>query len=164
MARDNMARPRTLLFAGIGLLVLAAICVLTVRLTYGERSAYIHVRWAPNVDDAARERAERAHALTAVEFKEQRTWLYLLTDVSTDNIRQLVADPAVEDTHYINRRRASVTWSAERGEFSTNRPRWIADALEFATRIATLAAGVAILASAYYWWQARRRPVAVAAD
>jgi hypothetical protein len=151
-----MARPRTLLVAGVGLLVLAAVLLLSVRLIYGERPAYVHVRWAPAVDAPARERAERAHALTPVEFKEQRTWLYLLTDVSTDNIRQLVADPVIEDTHYINRRWASVAWSAERGDYSADRASGMAETLEFVTRIAALAGAIAILVGAYHGWQARR--------
>ena len=164
MARESMARPRTLLIAGVGLLVVAAVFLATLRVMYGERSAYVHVRWAPAVDEAARERAERTHALSPIEFKEQRTWLYLLTDVSTDNIRRLLADPAIEDTHYINRGRANVAWSADRGEYSTARPVWIAETLELATRGALFAGAVAILVGAYRWWQARRVVAAVAAD
>jgi hypothetical protein len=160
---DHMTRPRTLLVAGVGLFVLAAVFLLTLRVMYGERAAYVHVRWKPRVEAAARARVERAHALMPVEFKEQRTWLYLLTDVSRGNIRQLIADPAIEDTHYINRQRATIAWSADRGDYAASRPMWIAETLEFGIRIAGLAGAVAVLAGGYQWWKGRRRIIAATA-
>ena len=64
---------------------------------------YIHVRWAPNMDDAARLQLEQRYRLAQAEPRGNRTFGYALTDRSRDNIRNLVLDPAVEDTHEIHR-------------------------------------------------------------
>jgi hypothetical protein len=149
-------QPRTLLAAGISLLVAAVVLFAVVRLVYGERPAYVHVRWAPTVDEAAQEQAERTYHLTRVEFREQRTWLYILSDVSTDNIRQLVTSPAVEDTHYINRAKFTVWWTAERADYETASATRMAGILEFAMRISLLAGVVALVLGAYKAWQSRR--------
>lgn len=150
-----MNGPRPLLYAAVALLLLWAVLFGILRGLYGQRAAYIHIRWAPTVTDAARQGAEQRHHLTPVEFKEQRTWLYLLTQVSSDGIRQLVTDPAVEDTHYINRGRFTIASSAERGDYPTTRPVWIAETLEFALRIALYGGLVALVVGLYRFWQQR---------
>lgn len=86
----------------------------TLRLVYGDRPVYIHVRWAPGIDDATRERLQRAYSLVAGERREARTWGYLITDRSRTNIRALVQDPAAEDTHNIHRTAFRVWYSAPR--------------------------------------------------
>jgi hypothetical protein len=146
-------QPRTLLTGGLVLLLLAGALYVTLRLTYGERAAYIHVRYAPTVDDAARAAIENARHLQIVEFREQRTWGYFLTDLSADNIRGLVQDPAVEDTHHIDRRRFRIDGTGERGDYPIGRPAWIARILESLGRVALLLGVAALLTGAYRLWR-----------
>jgi hypothetical protein len=71
----------------------------------------VQIRWAPSVDDAQRADLTGRHALEDEQVKgdpENRTWAYRLADTSTGNIQRLIADPRVEDTHGIDRGRASL--------------------------------------------------------
>jgi hypothetical protein len=151
-----MAHPRKLLIGGVALLALAGVLNATLRATYGQRSAYVHVRWASDVDPATQEQVERAHQLTRVEFREQRTWLYHLPDVSRENLRSLVLHPAVEDTHYINRAAFRIARTAERGAYPAGRPAWIADLLEFMVRTFLLAGVAAVAVATFRAWRDRR--------
>jgi hypothetical protein len=144
-----MTRTRKLLIAGVALLALAGVLSAALRTTYGQRSAYVHVRWAADVDPATQDQVERAHQLTRVEFREQRTWLYHLPDVSRENLRSLIQHPAVEDTHHIDRAAFRIARTAERGAYPAGRPPWIADMLELIAR-ASLLAGVAAVAVAAF--------------
>ena len=74
-----------------------------LRITFGERPVFIHVRWAPSVDDAARGQIEERYGLSRPEQRDGRTWSYYLTNRSRSNIEALVRDPAVEDTQNLNR-------------------------------------------------------------
>src|SRR5262245_43935073 len=74
-----------------------------LRLTFGARPVFVHVRWAPGTDEPARHALEQQYGLTQPEHREGLTFGYTLTDVSRDNIRALVGNAAVEDTHYIHR-------------------------------------------------------------
>ena len=94
---------RRLVVTSLLLWAIAAVTYGTLRLTFGPRPVYIHVRWAPTVDDTTRQRLEQRHSLSEREFEEGSTWGYTLLDLSRDNIRALVSDTAVEDTHYIHR-------------------------------------------------------------
>ena len=73
------------------------------QLAFGDRPAAVHVRWAADVDDSRRQELERQYRLTSPQQTDGRTFAYELTDVSGANVRALVLDPAVEDTHEINR-------------------------------------------------------------
>ena len=75
---------------------------------------FVHLRWAPDVDDTAREEAERRYSLSQPEALEGRTWGYTLSDLSTANIRALVSDPAVEDTQDIDRTAFRASPTAEK--------------------------------------------------
>jgi hypothetical protein len=155
---------RRLLIGGIVLLALAGALHVTLRLVYGERAAYVHVRWAPSVDPATQEQVEGAHGLRRVEFREKRTWGYYLADQSTENIRQIVRHPAVEDTHHLDRKAFRVAATAERGEYLTGRPAWVAAMMEFFTR-AFLLVGASALAVATFrtcrdWWAGTTPPPA----
>jgi hypothetical protein len=100
----NMDRgTRRLVAAGAIACALAAGAYTTLRVTFGGRPVYIHVRWAPSVDDAARQRLEQTLGLIEGEPREGRTWGYTLTAPSRANIQTLVQHPAVEDTHNLNR-------------------------------------------------------------
>ena len=151
-----MTRHRTLLIGGIALVALAGVLTATLRTVYGERSAYVNVRWAPSVDAATRQQVERAHQLTQGEFREQRTWLYLLADVSAGNLRSLVQHPAVEDTHHIDRQTFRIADTAELGGYTSDRPAWIADLLEFLIRASLFGGAVAIAVGAVRTWRERR--------
>jgi hypothetical protein len=154
--------PRALLMTGGVLLALAGVLLVTLRLTYGERSAFINVRWAASVDEAARQAAERVHALVPVEFREQRTWLYELTDVSREHVRQLVQDPAVEDTHHVDRARFRIQGTAERGNYPGGGAAWIPRLIEFLVRVSLLLGAAALVVGGYRTWRNRRGPKAPA--
>ena len=153
---------RTLLI-GVALWVAAAGAYGILRATYGQRPAWVHVRWAPSVDEGARREIERAHSLTRPEARDERTWGYFLTDLSTANIRSLVADPAVEDTHNIHRTAFRVWRTAPRGAYLSPRPAWIAALLELLIRASLVGGAVAIGLGAFHAWRLRRASTAKAA-
>ena len=102
------------IFAGAIILVLGAGANIALRQIYDTRPAYVNVRWAPAVDDAARQRLEQQYGLTRGEFREQRTWGYYLTNQSRANIEAIVRDPMVEDTFHINRVKMRLALRVER--------------------------------------------------
>lgn len=102
----NPDRPvvwRRLVVAALVCWVAAAVAYGALRLAYGPRPVYIHIRWAPTVDDGMRRQLEERYALAFGEQLDGRTWGYTLADQSREHIRAFVTDPAVEDTHYIHR-------------------------------------------------------------
>jgi hypothetical protein len=92
-----------LVLTGLLFWALAGMVYSVLRGTYGNRPAYIHVTWAATVDGALRQQLEARYRLALPEPKEGRTFGYVLTDRSSENIKSLVLDPAVEDTHQIDR-------------------------------------------------------------
>ena len=150
-----MNEHRRLLVGGVVLLALAGALYLTLRLTFGERAAYVHVRWAPDVSEAARGEIERRYSLRPVEFREQRTWGYFLSNQSSENIRAIVRDPAVEDTHNIDRLAFAVLAAAERGDYASGGPAWVARLLEFFGRASLFLGAGALLVGAFRTWRDR---------
>ena len=63
----------------------------------------INVRWSESVLPSQREVLEVAYQLVEPESRGERTWSYAILNSSTDNLRRLVQDPSVEDTHGIER-------------------------------------------------------------
>ena len=152
-----MKRPgRTLLVWTVILWALAGAVYGTLRLTYGQRPAYVNVRWAATVGAAAREQLELTHQLTFGEHREERTWGYSLTDVSTANIRRLVESPAVEDTHQIHRTAFRIWRTATRGPYLSSRPAWIASVLEFMVQALLAVGALALVAGLFMTWRERR--------
>ena len=100
---DTRRVVRRLVVTALALWAAAAALYGTRVFAFGERPAYVHIRWAPAVDDAARGQEERKYRLLQPEFREGRTWGYALTDVSRANVTARVNDPAVEDTPNLNR-------------------------------------------------------------
>lgn len=131
-----------------------------LRSTYGQRPAYVHVRWAPTVDTTEREQLERAHSLTHPEQREDRTWGYQITDLSADNLEALVTNPAAEDTHNIHRTAFRIWRTAPRFPYATTRPAWIATLLEFLIRACLGGGAVALAVGGFTTWRARTAPAA----
>jgi alpha-1,2-glucosyltransferase len=94
---------RGLLVSGLLCLTIAAAAYGGLQSVRGPVPIFMHVRWAPNIDAAGRQEAEQRYGLTQGEHLEGRNWGYTLTDLSTSNIRALVTDLVVEDTHEIDR-------------------------------------------------------------
>jgi len=81
-------------------------CALSVaaRLAVGPPGAYVHVEWQPTVDEATQAQVAERYRLDKPEkLKDPYSWRFDLIDTSSNNIRALVADPAVRDTHEIDR-------------------------------------------------------------
>ena len=97
---------------GLVCLALAGTAYAVLRLTYGDRPVKVNVRWAATVDDAARLQLEQRYTLARPDPQGDRTFSYALTDRSLENISNLVRDPAVEDTHQIDRNKFQVESSA----------------------------------------------------
>ena len=150
-----MTQGPRLLALGCVLLVAGAAAYGILRLTYGQRSAYVHIHWAPSVDDTGRETLERTYSLTGAEHREGRTWSYFLTDVSRGNIERLITNPAVEDTHNLHRTAFRVWPDAPRGEYPGSRARWIAVLLEFLVRACLGLGVVAVAVGAFRTWRTR---------
>lgn len=131
---------KRLFLTGLACWVVAALSYGTVRLTYGPHPVYVNVRWAAGVDDATRGRLEERYRLADGELREGATWGYALTDRSRANIRALVEDPAVEDTHQIHRTAYRVGHFAQRLPYRTDRA-WIPVTFE-AVSLLALALGL----------------------
>jgi len=65
----------------------------------------VNVRWSPDVPAAAVTEREREHALTRLAPVGPLTWQYELRRWSSAALERLVRDPAVADTHGIDRSR-----------------------------------------------------------
>jgi hypothetical protein len=118
---------------GVILIVVAVAAFAALKLVYGQRPAYVHVRWASSVDATMRTQMEKIYSLTRGELREGTTWGYYVTDVSGANLRAIVENPAVEDTHNIHRTAFRIWRTAPRGDYVTTRPAWIASLLELMT-------------------------------
>lgn len=92
------------------------------RAIFGQRPAAVHVRWAATVTESDRQRLEGAYGLTSPQLTEGRTFAYALTDVSGANVQALVLDPAVEDTHEINRTSYRIGFFSPRLPYQTRYP------------------------------------------
>ncbi len=71
-------------------------------------SRVVAIRWAPAVGEAQRRDLAGQYALHDERRRgepEDRTWAYRLDNMTTEHIGRLVADPNVEDTAGIDRRR-----------------------------------------------------------
>jgi len=86
-------------------------------LTSATPAAAVNVRWRQDVGAADRTGLERTYLLAQPDYREERTWAYVLLDVSSGNIRRLVSDPHVEDTHGVDRQGFSVSVTREVGTF-----------------------------------------------
>ena len=111
---------------------------------FGDRPAHVNVRWAPIVAPGVQQQLEATYHLTSGQRTEGRTFGYELTDLSFDNIRAMVSDPAVEDTHYIHRTAYRIWRFAPRGRYPGSGAVW-GPLLETAIVLLVLLAGTAFL-------------------
>ena len=125
--------------AALAVLVVGVLVGVASRVLDGDPAKSIHVRWHPEVTDAERLRLE-AQFLLRGERREDRTFGYDLLNDSQANIQALVAHPAVEDTHHIDRGNFTLAASAEFGESRTGWAwRWgVEDQLPLMWRLAGL--------------------------
>ena len=149
MAPSFTSQTRRLVTIGVALFAVAGAVYGVLRLSFGPRPVYVHVRWAESVDEPTQRRLERQYGLDQPELREGRTWGYALTDLSRDNVRALVTDSAVDDTHQIHRTAFRVGYFAPRLPYPTAHP-WIPVGLEFLAAVLVCsgmaALGVAVLA------------------
>jgi hypothetical protein len=75
----------------------------------------VNVRWADAVSEAERWQLESRLQLYAGEQRDGSTWAYDLGDPSWRGVRRLIGDPAVADTHHVNRRFGIVASDAPAG-------------------------------------------------
>jgi hypothetical protein len=74
----------------------------------------IRVRWSPGVQDAERLERESRYRLANGLMVDESTWSYVVIDASGRNLRTLISDPLVADTHGIDRHGGEL---AERGSW-----------------------------------------------
>jgi hypothetical protein len=85
-------------------LALVAVCLpFAGRMLAGPRGAEIHVRWQSSVDAATRSNLESLFHLRDGERLAADTWRYDLIDTDAENIRAIVDDANVADTHDLDR-------------------------------------------------------------
>ena len=149
---------------GVVLLIAAVAAFGVLRLAYGQRPAYVHVRWAPTVDAATRAAMERTHRLTRGERREGTTWGYYITDLTTANLRALVESPAVDDTHNIHRTAFRIWRTAPRGDYLGTRPAWVASTLELLIPGCLGLGAIMLAAGAFTAWRSRPAQLAPASS
>ena len=113
----------------------------------------MNVRWAPAVDVFTQHESERAHGLVPQREVSERAWEYFLADVSRPSIERIVRDPAIEDTHFINRATFRINGNGKRGPYPAKWHGPAVRALIVLFRLLMLAGGL-ILKSASWWHHA----------
>ena len=63
----------------------------------------VNVRWAGGLSDEARGRLEQTHELLSPQHIEESTWSYVLPHEDREYLARLIDDPAVADTHGLDR-------------------------------------------------------------
>jgi hypothetical protein len=64
---------------------------------------YVNIRWAPHTTDEQRTAAAARYDLLEGVRHDQTTWRYILANTGEANVRSLLRDPLIEDTHGIDR-------------------------------------------------------------
>ena len=67
------------------------------------RGPRIDIRWAQSLESNEQLRWEEEFGLVRGRQSDDRTWSYELLDSGQEQIRSLITNPAVEDTHGIDR-------------------------------------------------------------
>jgi hypothetical protein len=113
-----------LLLIGVAFTVGASATYMVLRAAFGDRPAHINVRWSPATTPDVQQRLEQQYHLTYGQRTEGRTFSYDLTDLSRNNIRAMVLDPNVEDTHYIHRTAYRIWRFAPRSQYHDGGEKW----------------------------------------
>src|SRR5262245_16081353 len=113
-----------LLLIGVAFTVGASTTYMVLRAAFGDRPAHINVRWSPATTPDVQQRLEQQYHLTYGQRTEGRTFSYDLTDLSRNNIRAMVLDPNVEDTHYIHRTAYRIWRFAPRSQYHDGGEKW----------------------------------------
>ena len=112
--RNDAARPRAFWTCDGQRMTKAAATARLLRSRYDHDGrlwprAYINVRWAPDVAADRRHSVEQGRSLEDGVALDEHTWRYSLEDPSTANVLALLGDPAVEDTHGVDRVTGAIT-------------------------------------------------------
>ena len=121
---DRRRTSAWLLLIGLAFTVGAVGTYSGLRAVFGDRPAHINVRWSPATTPDVQQRLEQQYHLTYGQRTEGRTFSYDLTDLSRNNIRAMVLDPAVEDTHYIHRTAYRIWRFAPRSKYHDAGEKW----------------------------------------
>jgi len=127
------------------LFLLAAALPPIARVLAGPPGAIVHVRWQASIGESDRRSAEARFQLTSGEPLEQNTWRYDLADSSAQNVRALVAAPAVADTQNIDRSTGAIAATAARTARRSRYPAWGDRIVALSDRLAVTALLVAAL-------------------
>jgi len=121
---DRRRTSAWLLLIGAAFTVGAVATYSLLRAAFGDRPAHINVRWSAGATPDIQHRLEQQYHLTDGQRTEGRTFSYDLTDLSRDNIRAMVLDPSVEDTHYIHRTAYRIWRFAPRSKYHGSGEKW----------------------------------------
>jgi hypothetical protein len=121
---DRRRTSAWLLLIGVAFTVGASATYSVLRAAFGDRPAHINVRWSPATTPDVQQRLEQQYHLTYGQRTEGRTFSYDLTDLSQNNIRAMVLDPSVEDTHYIHRTAYRIWRFAPRSKYHDRGEKW----------------------------------------
>jgi len=136
-----------LLLIGVAFTLGAVTTYSALRAAFGDRPAHINVRWSTATTPDVQHRLEQQYHLTYGQRTEGRTFSYDLTDLSRDNIRAMVLDGYVEDTHYIHRTAYRIWRFAPRSKYQDRGEKW-GPLLEATTVAFGLIAAIAFLLAA----------------
>jgi len=121
---DRRRTSAWLLLVGVAFTVGGAATYSVLRAAFGDRPAHINVRWSPATTPDVQLRLEQQYHLTYGQRTEGRTFSYDLTDLSQNNIRAMVLDGNVEDTHYIHRTAYRIWRFAPRSKYHDGGEKW----------------------------------------
>ena len=108
-----MVRTKAILVAAASLLLALAISAAGTRFI-APLHPQISVRWQVGLTESERVEVERRLGLQPVRLESPDTWRYELTNASRDTIEAIVTDPAVDDTHFVNRQTFDLSDDAPR--------------------------------------------------
>lgn len=148
MSRYGVALLMTLLRSLLrpGVVALACLVVglpVAARLVAGPPGAIVHVRWQVALNESARHRLEAHYRLADGAHLDGTTWRYDLLDTSAHNLRELVGDPAVDDTAHIDRAHSTLSDTDPTGR--RLRVPFGSSLVTVADRTSTLACGIGAL-------------------
>ena len=121
---DRRRTSAWLLLVGVAFAVGAVATYSALRGAFGDRPARINVRWSSATTPDVQHRLEAQYHLTYGQRTEGRTFSYDLTDLSQNNIRAMVLDGNVEDTHYIHRTAYRIWRFAPRTKYHDRGEKW----------------------------------------